>query len=143
MRSVKGIYDGEKINLLEKVEQQKPCKVIVTFMEDEADIEHLRQYPADEDAFDSWKVEEEDLYQDYLKKQIKMKTLTVNIPDSVDAIDVKMQLAAQLFGKGILSSGQAADLAGVTKREFLENVGKYGISIFGESVEDLENLMNG
>lgn len=55
-----------------------------------------------------------------------MKTLTITIPDSVNELDVKMQLAAQLFGQGIMSSGQAADLAGITKREFLENVGKYG-----------------
>ena len=72
-----------------------------------------------------------------------MKILTINIPDSVDEIEVKMQLAAHLFEKGIMSSGQAADLAGVSKRVFLENVGKYGVSIFGESIEDIEQLMNG
>jgi predicted HTH domain antitoxin len=72
-----------------------------------------------------------------------MKTLTLNIPDSVNDIDVKMQLAAQLFGKGILSSGQAADLAGISKREFIENVGKYGVSVFGESIDDLDKIMNG
>jgi predicted HTH domain antitoxin len=72
-----------------------------------------------------------------------MKTLTFNIPDSVDEIDVKMQLATHLFEKGIMSSGQAADLAGVSKREFLENAGKYGVSIFGESIEDVEKLING
>ena len=71
-----------------------------------------------------------------------MKTLTLNIPDSVNELDVKMHLAAQLFEKGILSSGQAADLAGITKREFIENVGRYGVSIFGESIDDLEHLMN-
>jgi predicted HTH domain antitoxin len=71
-----------------------------------------------------------------------MKTLTLNIPDSVNELDVKMQLAAQLFAKGIMSSGQAADLAGVTKREFLENVGKYGVSIFGEGIEDIERIIN-
>jgi predicted HTH domain antitoxin len=72
-----------------------------------------------------------------------MKTLTIKIPDSVNETDVKMQLAAHLFEKGIMSSGQAADLVGITKREFLENVGKYGVSIFGESIDDLENLING
>ncbi len=71
-----------------------------------------------------------------------MKTLTLKIPDSVDEQDVKMQLAAHLFEKGIMSSGQAADLAGITKRDFLENVGKYGVSIFGESNEDIENIIN-
>lgn len=72
-----------------------------------------------------------------------MKTLTLKLPDSVDEMDVKMQLAAHLFEKGILSSGQAADLAGVSKRAFIENVGKYGVSIFGESIEDIDQFING
>lgn len=72
-----------------------------------------------------------------------MKTLTLNIPDSVDEIDVKMQLAAHLFEKGIMSSGQAAELVGISKREFLENIGKYGVSIFGETLEDLDVIING
>jgi predicted HTH domain antitoxin len=54
-----------------------------------------------------------------------------------------MQLASQLFDKGILSSRQAADLVGISKRNFLESVGKYGISIFGVSVEDIEQIING
>jgi len=69
-----------------------------------------------------------------------MKNLTIQIPDSIDEADVKMEVAAHLFEKGILSSGQAADLAGISKREFLETVGKYGVSIFGETVEDIKNL---
>ena len=72
-----------------------------------------------------------------------MKTLTLTIPDSVNEIEVKMQLASQLFDKGILSSGQAADLVGISKRKFLESIGKYGISIFGESVKDIEQIING
>lgn len=71
-----------------------------------------------------------------------MKTLIINLPDTVDEMDVKMQLAAQLFDKGILSSGQAADLVGISKKEFLEKVGKYGVSIFGESVDDIDNIIN-
>ena len=72
-----------------------------------------------------------------------MKTLTFKIPDSVDERDVKMQLAAHLFEKGILSSGQAADLAGISKREFLESAGRFGVSIFGESIDDLDQIING
>ena len=67
-----------------------------------------------------------------------MKTLTFKIPDSVNELDFKMQLAGQLFEKGIMSSGHAADLVGISKREFIENIGKYGVSIFGESVEDIK-----
>jgi predicted HTH domain antitoxin len=72
-----------------------------------------------------------------------MKTLTINLPDSVNEKDVMMQLAAQLFDKAILSSGQAAELAGISKRQFIETVGNYGVTIFGESVEDLESVLNG
>ena len=67
-----------------------------------------------------------------------MKTLTIQLPDSVDEKEVKMQLAAYLFDKDIMSSGQAAALVGITKREFLENVGEYGVSIFGEGIDDIE-----
>lgn len=72
-----------------------------------------------------------------------MKTLTLQIPDSVDEKDVKMQIAAMLFEKGLISSGQAAKLVGISKREFLETVGKYGVSIFGETAEDLEKIVRG
>ena len=72
-----------------------------------------------------------------------MKTLTLQLPDSVDEKDVKMQLAAHLFDKGILSSGQAAELAGISKREFIETVGQFGVSIFGESIDDIEKIING
>jgi len=72
-----------------------------------------------------------------------MKTLTLQLPDNVDEKDVKMQLAAHLFDKGIMSSGQAADLVGISKREFIETVGQYGVSIFGESIDDIEKIING
>ncbi len=71
-----------------------------------------------------------------------MKTLKLKIPESVNEQDVKMQLAAILFEKGIMSSGQAADLAGISKREFIENVGQYGVSIFGENVDDINKVIN-
>jgi predicted HTH domain antitoxin len=72
-----------------------------------------------------------------------MKTLTLQLPDTVDEKDVKMQLAAHLYDRGIMSSGQAANLIGITKREFIETVGQYGVSIFGESIDDLEKIING
>lgn len=72
-----------------------------------------------------------------------MKTLTLQLPDTVDEKDVKMQLAAHFYDKGIMSSGQAADLVGISKREFIETVGQYGVSIFGESIDDLEKIING
>ena len=72
-----------------------------------------------------------------------MKTLTLNLPEEVNEKELKMAVAAILFEKAILSSGQAAEFVGISKREFLENVGKYGVSIFGERAEDLKIPFNG
>lgn len=67
-------------------------------------------------------------------------TLELTLPESVQLTDanLKMILAAKLFDLGELSSGQAAELAGISKREFIESVGRYGVSIFQYSAEELE-----
>lgn len=36
-----------------------------------------------------------------------MKTLTINVPEETNEKELKMAIAAVLFDKGILSSGQA------------------------------------
>lgn len=76
-----------------------------------------------------------------------MQTLTIQLPDRMDVPedwDAKMFLAAKLYEDEILTSGQAAESVGISKREFLETVGKYGVSIFGQkSIEDVrEDLAN-
>ena len=52
-------------------------------------------------------------------------TVELKLPDSVELsdFDIKMTLAAKLFEMGTLSGGQAADLAGISKRSFLELLG--------------------
>lgn len=67
-----------------------------------------------------------------------MKTLTIQLPEDTDEHEARMAVAATLFDRGILSSGQAAQLVGVSKRVFLEGIGSYNVSIFGETAEDLE-----
>lgn len=73
-------------------------------------------------------------------------TLEIKLPDSVklSEFDIKMTLAAKLYEDGTLSGGQAAELVGIPKRSFLEQLGKYGVSIFGyganELREDIERL---
>jgi len=66
-----------------------------------------------------------------------MKTLSVKIPEEANEKELKMTMAAILFDKGLLTAGQAADFSEVSKKEFLLNAGKYGVSIFGETVQDL------
>ena len=65
--------------------------------------------------------------------------VTLNLPESLDLklFDISMYLAAKLFEDGILSSGQAAEMVGLSKRAFIEIMGKYEVSIFSESADDL------
>ncbi len=72
-----------------------------------------------------------------------MKTLHVQVPDEANELEIKMAIGTILFEKGILSSGQAAQFASVTKRYFIENVGSYGVSIFAEdSLKSYSTLLD-
>jgi len=68
-----------------------------------------------------------------------MKTLVLNIPDSVDIDnkDLAMLLATRLYEQGKLSLGQAAEVAGLSKRTFIELLGKYNVSVFNFPSSDL------
>jgi predicted HTH domain antitoxin len=65
--------------------------------------------------------------------------LSVPANAAVSDFEVKMIVAAKLFELGKLSSGQAAEMAGLSKRAFLEVVGKYGVSVFGYEISDIDN----
>lgn len=67
-----------------------------------------------------------------------MKTMTLQIPDTVDESEAKTMLAAKLYEKGSLSLGQAAELAGYTKRAFMEILSRYEVSVFSYSETELE-----
>jgi predicted HTH domain antitoxin len=67
-----------------------------------------------------------------------MKTLTVQIPDNVDEKEAKTMLAARLYEKGSLSLGQAAELAGYSKRTFMELLANYDVAVFSYSEAELE-----
>ncbi len=70
-----------------------------------------------------------------------MKTLTLEIPDSLELNEkeVKNLLAARLYEKGSLTLGQAAELAGYSKRSFMEILADYNVSIFDYTAVELEN----
>ncbi len=69
-----------------------------------------------------------------------MKTIQLNIPDDVDLKiqDLLMIIASKLYEDGKLSSGQAADMAGLSKRTFIELLDRYGVSVFSSSLSDLK-----
>lgn len=68
-----------------------------------------------------------------------MKVLTLNIPDSLDldSLQVAMLVAGKLYEQGKLSLGQAAEVAGLTKRTFAEILGAYNVSIFNYPASDI------
>lgn len=74
-----------------------------------------------------------------------MNTLTIKIPSSlqVSEFDLVMTLVTKLYEEGKLSSGQAAEMAGISKRTFIELLGKYNVSVFSYSADELkEDLKN-
>lgn len=69
-----------------------------------------------------------------------MKTLNINIPDTVDFDDkdALMAIVSRLYEKGKVSMGQAAELVGLSKGAFMEILGAYGISVFNFPSSDLD-----
>jgi len=69
-----------------------------------------------------------------------MKTLTLSIPETVDIDEkeAKTLLAAKYYEKGSLSLGQAAELAGYSKRTFMELLSNYEVSVFNFPDDELE-----
>jgi predicted HTH domain antitoxin len=76
-----------------------------------------------------------------------MKTMTLEYPDELlaalgkradDAADeIRLMAALKLYEAGRLSSGMAAQLAGMARVEFLLACGRYGVSVFQQSDEEL------
>jgi predicted HTH domain antitoxin len=68
-----------------------------------------------------------------------MKLLTLSVPDTLDIDNQEMAMivATSLYEQGKLSLGQAAEVAGLTKRAFTELLGKYNVSIFNYPISDL------
>ena len=74
-----------------------------------------------------------------------MKEITLKFPENIniEADELSMLVAAKLYETGNSTLGQAAEIAGLTKRTFAELLGKYNVSIFNYSKEDLvEELEN-
>ena len=66
--------------------------------------------------------------------------IVLNIPENINSktFDVSIYLAAKMYEDKLLSSGQAAEMVGLSKRTFIEILGKYGVSLFSQSTDDLK-----
>lgn len=67
--------------------------------------------------------------------------ITVNLPENVELkeFDFILYVATKLYEDGLVTAGQAAEMAGLSKKSFIEILGKYGVSLFSQSEEDLLN----
>ncbi|MGC9524542.1 MAG: UPF0175 family protein [Limnospira sp.] len=72
---------------------------------------------------------------------MKVRTLQLNLPETLEQSDedLRLLIAAKLYENGTLTSGQAAELAGLTKREFIGAIADCNVSVFSPSVADLES----
>ncbi|MDP3927497.1 MAG: UPF0175 family protein [Bacteroidota bacterium] len=70
-----------------------------------------------------------------------MRTIQLNVPDNLDLkdYDFSMIVAVKLYEEAKLSAGQAAEMVGLSKRAFIEMLGKYGVFAFSQSVLDLQS----
>ena len=76
-----------------------------------------------------------------------MQTIQIELPDEVllslketpESFTkvIRMAAAAKLYELGKLSSGRAADLAGLSRVRFLQALGQYGVPIFALTAEEL------
>jgi predicted HTH domain antitoxin len=69
-----------------------------------------------------------------------MREVSLSIPDFVEINtgDLKMMLAVDLYKNGSVSIGQAAEVAGVSKRTFIETMGNFGATVFNYTAEEVE-----
>jgi predicted HTH domain antitoxin len=73
-----------------------------------------------------------------------MRTVTLKLPDNIDLNEkeISIMLAAKLYDLGKMSLGQAANLVDLNKEEFINELGKYNVSVFGETLEELEQALH-
>jgi len=76
-------------------------------------------------------------------EEVKMKyprgfELSVHMTREELEHHIRLMAALKMFELGKVSLGKAAELAGLSKAEFLETCGRYKVSVFNYPPEDLE-----
>jgi predicted HTH domain antitoxin len=75
------------------------------------------------------------------KSRIKrmQTTFTIELPTNLSKDEAQLLLAVKLFEVGKVSLGQAAKLAGFSKRAFIEVLGRYHIPVANYSPDELQD----
>jgi predicted HTH domain antitoxin len=66
-------------------------------------------------------------------------TLRIELPPSLSEDEARLLFAVKLFEVGKISLGQAAKMAELSKRAFMEILGLYGVPVFSYSPEELRH----
>lgn len=72
-------------------------------------------------------------------------SINIQLPPDLTSteFDLKMLFASKLFDEGMITSGQGASIVGVTRRSFIELLGRYGVSAFQTDEDELlEDVVN-
>ena len=69
-----------------------------------------------------------------------MNKVILNLPENLNlkVFDFSVYVASKMYEDGLVSAGQAAEIVGISKRAFIEILGKSGVSLFSPSVDDLD-----
>lgn len=67
--------------------------------------------------------------------------LAVELPFNVTSDEARLALAVRLFEKGRITLGQAAKMAGFSKRAFIDVLGREGIPVINYPAADLAEEM--
>jgi hypothetical protein len=74
MLAVRGIYDGKSVKITDRITEKKRYRVVVTFIEELPQNEsELRDFSAQTSGLEFWEDSKEDLYQDYLTPNSRIK----------------------------------------------------------------------
>jgi predicted HTH domain antitoxin len=76
-----------------------------------------------------------------------MKTITITIPDEVVlpfgdseeefARELRLAAAIHWYDRGLISQGKGAEIAGLSRAEFIDELGKANVSAIQTTVEEL------
>ena len=67
-------------------------------------------------------------------------SIQLNLPEglTISKFELTMLFAAKLFDEGLITSGQGAKMVGLSKRAFIEILGKYKVSVFQYNINEVE-----
>lgn len=72
-----------------------------------------------------------------------MSQLTVDLPSHVPSDEARLLLSIKLYEDKRVSLGKAAEMAGYSKRAFMDVLSKKGIPVINISPEDLDQELDG